>query len=104
MYAKWSTEGHVVRYIGYDGTLVLASFQVAEGTVIDPMTPPTPEAGYAFTGWYTEAAPMGTLFDFSQPITQDHDLYAHRELEYVVSFITAGVSLRRPSCACGQYR
>jgi uncharacterized repeat protein (TIGR02543 family) len=46
-------------------------------TTIDSLPTPPARAGYAFTGWNTEADGSGTPFTASTPVTADITVYAH---------------------------
>lgn len=65
----------------YQGSKELRTEVVEKGTTLEPWTPEV--EGKTFTGWYAEAS-LTQAFDFTQPVTEDTDLFAaFKSDEYV---------------------
>lgn len=65
----------------YQGSKELRTEEVEKGTILESWTPEV--EGKTFTGWYAEAS-LTQAFDFTQPVTEDTDLFAaFKSDEYV---------------------
>ena len=65
----------------YQGSKELRTEKVEKGTILESWTPEV--EGKTFTGWYAEAS-LTQAFDFTQPVTEDTDLFAaFKSDEYV---------------------
>lgn len=78
-YAKWNqpASGGTTKYtvqFNTNGGSAISARKVAKNTKLGAPTAPTRE-GYAFTGWYTDAACTQT-YDFTQKVTKGFTLYA----------------------------
>ena len=82
LYAKWVENTYVVTFHLDDGE-EYDSVSVPAGQYVTAPDDPEPDAGWVFGGWYTDET-FQTLFDFSEPITADTDVYAYfvEELEF----------------------
>ncbi len=89
LYAGWSLNQYTVSF-NSDGGTTVASVPVNHGLTVNAPTAPT-RTGYAFTGWYTDAAHT-QLFDFANTvITANTQLYAGWSInQYTISFDSSG--------------
>jgi pilin isopeptide linkage protein/uncharacterized repeat protein (TIGR02543 family) len=92
LYACWTQirESYAVAFDSNGGSPVDTQF-VEDGETADRPDDPT-RAGYAFGGWYRDAA-LTIPYDFSQPVTSDITLYARWVgADHTVVFDTNGGS------------
>lgn len=87
LYAKWIAPEYTVSFNlnGGDGTTP-DSQTVEKHKLVSEPTEPTREH-YTFDGWYTED---GERYDWSKPVTEDVELYAHwtlKPLTYTVKYL-----------------
>ena len=77
LYANWEplSAVHITLYLN-DGEItgVSSSITINSGETLNNLPDPT-RIGYNFVGWYTDSG-FNNLFDKTQPITTDLDLYA----------------------------
>ncbi|MBD5548430.1 MAG: InlB B-repeat-containing protein [Lachnospiraceae bacterium] len=67
------TQAFTVTFYDTDGTTVLSTEEVQEGAVATEYTPEKEEM--VFMGWFATPS-LGHVFDFSQPITADTEVFA----------------------------
>ena len=48
-----------------------------------------PSLATRFLGWYTDPGASGSLFDFTQTLDNDQNVYAHFEMQYLIQFKNA---------------
>ena len=90
MVAHWEIDSYTVSFDSNGGTSV-DDQTVDHGDVATEPTAPTRE-GYAFLGWY-DAADGGSTWDFTTPVTEAVEVFAHWQLNaYNVTFDANGGS------------
>mgnify|MGYP003337198669 CR=1 FL=1 len=71
-------------YLYSDGEVLTLTSALDGTTITPPATDPTKE-GYKFKGWYADEN-LETEFDFSQPITEDTDIFAKWSVYYNITY------------------
>ncbi|MEK4387210.1 InlB B-repeat-containing protein [Solibacillus sp. FSL W7-1464] len=91
LYAKWTANTYTVKFNANGGSAVADQSIVYNGKVASPATPTQP--GYAFAGWYKDAA-FSTAWDFdADVVTGNTTLYAKWTANaYTVKFNANGGS------------
>ena len=74
LYAHWAEAYTITLVYNYEGAPANGSYYAEKNQVSDGPADPARD-GYAFNGWYTDAA-CTTAFSFARPVTEDTTIYA----------------------------
>lgn len=74
LYSTWADNVYTVTFHSNGGSEIEPA-HVVHGRTIDQPANPTHPDGYAFAGWFTDAA-LTSAFKFNTPVCADTDLYA----------------------------
>lgn len=76
LFAKWNANTPETYTVTFkDGNTVLDSRNIQSGSTVQRPNPDPTKGGYTFDNWYANAE-LNVLFDFSQPITANTEIFA----------------------------